>query len=325
MTDSTISDFPVEGLVARRESTTHRTSVVTSRPRARKQADFADYRTRPWANVVRFAFPAAVVAVLCIGWLERDDNGLTPKSGLGYWLGIAGSACMLLLLLYPLRKRMRSLRVIGTVPFWFRAHMILGMLGCVLVLWHANFHLGSINSNVALVAMLVVAGSGIVGRYLYRKIHYGLDGRKAAVQDILADAEALKEDIRAHLLVADRALAQLNAFARLAATAPEGVIAGLVFWPVLSLRATFVRLRLIADARQAIAIEGRRLGHSGRAQRWRLAAVGDLVRLHVAAVQKAAAFGFYERLFSLWHFLHVPLFILLVGAALVHVFAAHFF
>jgi hypothetical protein len=117
----------------------------------------------------------------------------------------------------------------------------------------------------------------------------------------------------------------LNAFARLAATAPEGVIAGLVFWPVLSLRASFVRMRLIADARQAIAIEGRRLRHSGRAQRRRLAAVGGLVRLHVAAVQKAAAFGFYERLFSLWHFLHVPLFILLVGAALVHVFAAHFF
>jgi hypothetical protein len=145
------------------------------------------------------------------------------------------------------------------------------------------------------------------------------------VQEILADAEALKGRIRAHLPVADRALAQLSAFAGLAAAAPTGFIAGLVFWPMLSWRGSFVRLRLLAEARQGIAIEGRRLGQSRRQQRRRLAAVAELVSLHVAAVQKAAAFGFYERLFSLWHFLHVPLFLLLVVATLVHVFGAHFF
>jgi hypothetical protein len=94
---------------------------------------------------------------------------------------------------------------------------------------------------------------------------------------------------------------------------------------VLSWRGTLARRRLIADARQAIAIEGRRLGQSRRLQRRRLAAVSELVTLHIAAVKKAAAFGFYERLFSLWHFLHVPLFLLLVAATITHVFAAHFF
>jgi hypothetical protein len=232
---------------------------------------------------------------------------------------------MLLLLLYPLRKRMRSLRLIGTVPFWFRAHMILGVCGCVLVLWHANFHLGSINSNVALAAMLVVAASGIVGRYLYGKIHHGLYGRRAMVQEILADAEALKGIIQARLPVADRALSQLNALAQLGAAAPEGILAGLIFWPMLSWRGTLVRTRLIADARRAIAIEGRRLGQSRRLMRRRLAAVAELVSLHVVAVKKAATLGFYERLFSLWHFLHVPLFFLLVVATITHVFAVQFF
>ena len=121
------------------------------------------------------------------------------------------------------------------------------------------------------------------------------------------------------------ALAQLSAFVRLATAAPQGIVAGLFFWPVLSWRGTLARRRLIADARQAIAIEGRRLGQSRRLQRRRLAAVSELVTLHIAAVKKAAAFGFYERLFSLWHFLHVPLFLLLVAATITHVFAAHFF
>jgi hypothetical protein len=325
MTDSTVSDFTEARRVARRTPSTHRTSAAASSPRARAQEELTQHRARPWRNFVRFAFSATVVAVLCIGWLQRDDSGLTPKSGLGYWLGIAGTALMLVLLLYPLRKRIPKLRVIGSVPFWFRVHMMLGVYGCVLILWHANFRLGSINSNMALFTMLTVAGSGIIGRYLYRKIHHGLYGRKAAVQEILAEAEALKGRIRAHLPAADRALGQLNAFGRRAAAAPEGIIAGLVFWPLLSCRGMFVRQRLLAEARQAIAIEGRRRGQSNRLQRRRLAAVAELVTLHVNAVQAAAAFGFYERVFSLWHFLHVPLFLLLVVAAIVHVFAAHFF
>jgi len=299
--------------------------AAAPRPRARTHADLSAYRTRSWANLIRLTFTIGIAAALWVGWLERDDSGLTPKSGVGYWLGVAGGALMLLLLLYPLRKRMRFLRVIGPVPFWFRAHMVLGTFACVLILWHANFHLGSINSNVALAAMLVVAASGIIGRYLHGQIHHGLYGHHATVKEIVADTEALKGFIRAQLPVADHALTQLSVFARLAAAAPEGIVAGLFFWPLLSLRGTFIRMRLIADARQAIAIEGRRLGQSRAAQRRRLAAVSELVTLHVAAVKKAAAFGFYERLFSLWHFLHVPLFLLLLAATIVHVFAAHFF
>jgi hypothetical protein len=324
MTDSAIAGFPVEGFVARRRPT-DRPSVAASRARPRTKADFAPYRLRPWRNVASQLFGIAIVAVLWIGWRDRDDSGLTPESGVGYWLGIAGSVLMLLLLLYPLRKRMRSLRVIGTVPFWFRAHMILGVCGTVLILWHANFRLGSINSNVALIAMLVVATSGIFGRYLYGKIHLGLYGRKAVAREILADAEALRGLIGANPLVADRLVAQLNAFARFGAAAPKGVLAGLVLLPVISWRGTVVRMRLIADARRAIALEGGRLRRPRWVRRRQLAGVADLVTLHVAAVKKAATFAFYERLFGLWHVFHVPLFFILVIAASTHVFAAHFF
>jgi len=325
MTDSAISDYSVERFIARRRPNDDRAAVAVSRLRTRTRSDFTQYRTRPWANVISSAFGIAVVVVLWIGWINRDDSGLTPKSGVGYWLGIAGSGLMLLLLLYPLRKRMRSLRVIGTVAFWFRAHMILGVFGSVLVLWHANFRLGSVNSNVALLAMLVVAISGVFGRYLYSKIHFGLYGPKAGVRDILADADALKELIGANLPIADRMAGQLNAFAQLGTAAPKGVLAGLVLLPVISWRGTIVRRRLIADARQVIAIEGRRLGRPQRVRHQQLVGVADLVTLHVVAVKKAAAFAFYERLFRLWHVFHVPLFFLLVIAAILHVFAAHFF
>ena len=62
------------------------------------------------ANIVPLAFSIAVVVTLWMAWLNREDNGLTPENGAGYCLGIVGSSLMVLLLLYPLRKRVRSLR-----------------------------------------------------------------------------------------------------------------------------------------------------------------------------------------------------------------------
>ncbi|HWN52969.1 MAG TPA: hypothetical protein VNO18_24665 [Xanthobacteraceae bacterium] len=178
---------------------------------------------------------------------------------------------------------------------------------------------------MALAAMLIVAGSGIVGRYLYGKIHLGLYGRKVVVQEILADADALKGLIGAGLPVADRVVAQLNAFAQQGTASPKGVLTGLFLLPTIGWRARAVRARLIADARRVIAVEGKKLGWSRKARRQQLAGVADLVSLHVAAVKKAAAFALYERLFRLWHVFHLPLFFLLVIAAIIHIFAAHFF
>lgn len=326
MTNSAISDLSIGQLAARpRNANGDRAAISASFARTRARAKFTQYRARPWAYVAPLTSSAVVVGVLWAGWQYREDSGLTPESGVGYWLGIVGSSLMVLLLLYPLRKRMQFLRALGTVAFWFRAHMILGVLGPLLILLHANFRLGSINSNVALAAMLVVATSGVVGRYLYSKIHLGLYGRKAEIQEILADADALKRMIGADRVVADRMTAQLNLFAQLGMAAPKGVLAGLVLLPVISWRAGAVRARLVAEARQAIAAEGKRLGWSRGVRRRHLADVADLVTLHVAAVKKAAAIAFYERLFGLWHVFHLPLFFLLVIAAIIHIFAAHFF
>jgi hypothetical protein len=336
MIDSAISELLVENFTTRQrpDAKDHREAAPASSPRKRAAislastpatADAGRTPTRRWPNIISKMFTVAVVLVLWIGWLNRDDNGLTPVSGVGYWLGIAGSSLMLLLLLYPLRKRVRSLRGIGPVTFWFRAHMILGVLGPVLVLWHANFRLGSINCSVALVTMLVVAISGIIGRYLHSKIHLRMHGRKAEAQEVEADADELRGFIGTDPQVADRIIAQLNDFAQLGTAAPKGVLGGLVLLSVIGWRGSAVRMRLIAHARQVIAVEGRRRGRSRRVQSQQLAGAADFVTQHIGAAKRAATFAFYERLFRLWHVFHVPLFVLLVIVAMIHVFASHFF
>jgi hypothetical protein len=297
----------------------------TRRPGSRRWSSFAHYITPVRERIVPVLSGAALLAIIFVGWVNREEGYVTPETGLGYWLGIAGASSMLLLLIYPLRKRLKVLRSFGSVTFWFRTHMLLGLAGPTLILFHSNFQLGSVNSNMALFAMLIVAASGLVGRYLYSKIHLGLYGRKAAVREILSDADALRHMFGEGMPLSDRAIAELNAFAKLAMAPRTGALANLWWMSVLNLRTRAARKRLSAEARQFITIEGKRQRWPRRLRRKRRAAAVELIALHLAAVRKAAAFAFYERLFALWHVLHLPLFILLVLAAVIHVVAVHFY
>jgi hypothetical protein len=318
----------------RRETGDQRALVPLSRPQPPAVRSGSQKRAKPGAarfpapprtGIFPKLFTVAVLAALWIGWLNREDNGLTPVSGAGYWLGIVGSSFMLLLLLYPLRKRFRSLAAIGSVTFWFNTHMLLGVLGPVLVMWHANFKLGSINCSVALITMLVVTGSGVVGRFLHRKINIGLYGRKAQAQEVVADADELRGFLGTDGPVADGMVAQLNAFSQVATSGPRGALAAFLLLPLINWRGSIVRMRLIARARHVISVEGKRRGRSQRVQRQQLDGVTDFVTQHVGAARRAAAFAVYERLFRLWHVFHLPLFFLLVIVAVVHVYASHFF
>jgi hypothetical protein len=50
-----------------------------------------------------------------------------------------------------------------------------------------------------------------------------------------------------------------------------------------------------------------------------------LIAHYIRAVQQVAQFGAYERLFSMWHVLHVPFLYMLVLSAIAHVIAVHMY
>ena len=269
------------------------------------------------------AIAFAVFVALTIGWVRRDEEILTPDSGVGYWLGIVGGLMMLTLLLYSVRKRQKSIRALGSIPLWFRIHMFLGVAGPVLIMFHSNFHLGALNSNVALFTMLTVAFSGVIGRYIYGKIHMGLYGRKAVAKEILADAEALAKELGPDMAATD-AFKDLGAFGkRVMDQPPSTALSSLVQGAMLHVQSRLLRNRVLAEARKHVIDEGKANGWSFWQRRRRLAEVNEIVTAYFKALLKAAELRFYERLFSLWHVLHLPLFFVMVLAALVHVWAAH--
>ena len=283
--------------------------------------------TQPWyvRHAAHIGYGICAVA-LWLGWLlTRQTDLVNPEEGLGYWLGIVGASLMAILLLYPLRKRIRFFRHLGATRHWFRAHMIFGVVGPVLILYHSNFGFGSMNSNVALVCTLLVAGSGLAGRYLYKKIHTDLDGHKASLQELTSQAGFQQDGGSAVSKLLPELSVQITAFDELVLKPPGSLLLMLVLPLKLAVETRWLSLRLMWFAR-------RELGHRAResaavaSQRRRLqGVVNRFILEHMSRVRRVAEFSSYERLFSLWHIFHLPFFYMLVVTALLHVLAVHMY
>jgi len=149
------------------------------------------------------AFTLFVIAAILWGYNAHLERYITPARGMGYILGIIGGSMMLLLSLYPARKRLSWLGAVGDVTWWFRIHMMFGVLGPLIVLFHSNFSLGATNSNVALTCMLVVAGSGVIGRYFYGRVYGDWTDHKSTLEELQATADLLRKQSSAVSVLPD--------------------------------------------------------------------------------------------------------------------------
>jgi hypothetical protein len=272
------------------------------------------------SGIGTFIFFTLVCLALVEGWQMRSEHIINAERGVGYILGIAGGSMMLLLLMYPLRKRFKALRVLGAVKHWFRLHMILGILGPSLILFHANFGLGALNSNVALACMLIVASSGLLGRYFYTRIHHGLYGSQATVQELQQESAWSLAELKVHLSFYPEFQQALKNYEAAAIKAGKGLFSFIKI-PLLDLKSHFSYLRLWRQCRKAIRKEVTDAG----LQLVLLRQVQQNLRTYFIAMRKMAEFGFYTRLFSLWHVLHLPLFVMMLITGVIHVIYVHMY
>jgi len=266
-------------------------------------------RKKSASATLTLVFTVCVLYVGSRGFDLRNEFVLTPEYGLGYALGIIGGVMMLLLLLYPVRKHVTALRSLGGVQRWFQLHMVLGILGPLCILFHCNFSLGAVNSNIALLCMALMVGSGLVGRFIYARIHHGLYGHKATLKELERDQQLAKDLLERaghnRQVVAD-ALGELQAMQHYT-QAPLGLAARC--WRLVSISP---RTRLLAWRLR------RQLARNAVPEQHRI-----YLNSYIDSMLKISGFTFYDRLFSLWHTLHMPIFFMLVITGLVHVWAVH--
>ncbi len=268
-----------------------------------------------------YIFAVLVVYMVATGWGARGEYHLSPESGFGYALGIIGGVLMLLLMGYPLRKRLRSMRSWGALRNWFRIHMILGVVGPVAILFHCNFNLGSVNSNVALFSMLAVALSGLAGRYIYSQIHYGLYGNEIKLRELAQSLESTHSLLNRII----REFPRVRRYLRLDVDASDDRAPSLGRAASNMLHTAYKSRMAYILSMHYVRREIARSGWSKRRQILYRKSARQRIRAYLKTCRMVAGLAVFERLFSMWHVLHLPLFFFLVITAIAHIIAVHMY
>ena len=240
-----------------------------------------------------------------------DHEALKPSGLIGHGYGIAGTAMMLIgVILYSTRKRVSWLGGAGGLGNWLQFHIFLCTLGPFLVLLHTTFKFGGIVS-IAFWSMAVVVTSGVFGRYVFARIPKAMDGTFRGIQEIEREAGGLEEEIRA------------------AGAVPAGQVEALLAGPSLraprgTLDALWLALRGDVATRLHLARGRRTLNRAKVAPEVRRRTLG-LLRSRLALEQQGRLLLPFQRLFSYWHILHLPLAIVLLIVTVVHVVVAFLF
>lgn len=264
----------------------------------------------------------SVALMVGLVWMVSQRRWFEAGDDIGYWLGVAGGSMMLLLLVYPLRKHVRALHRVGSVKVWLWGHMLLGIGGPLLILLHCGLRAKSLNAEAALYSMLVVAGSGVLGRFLYVRVNRGLVAERAALRDYKLKM-GLEGERRSFLWFAPELAQELSSFESEAIRPDAGGRHWLRLMLVLPLRSWMLRERVQRQARAALRQVATKKGWDATMLRRTRRRVRRAIRTQFTLVMRVALYTAWERLFALWHVAHIPFVFLLVIAGVAHVVAVH--
>jgi len=239
-----------------------------------------------------------------------------PHGGSTYGLayGIAGTALILLLAFYGIRKRWyRS--TFGTLEQWMQSHIYLGVLVLVILLFHTG---GRFNDKVAVATLILVAivvASGVIGAVLY-----------VTVPRLLTEVESnlTVEEISDQLNQLARAMAR-NASGKSAAfqrihdeLVKQTMPGGLAGWRLLL-------SRLARRKQQDSADWAHLLGLVPREEQDDLRQMLVLSRQRKELLLRLIFQQRYKNVLEAWLYIHIPFTFALLAMAAIHIAAVFYY
>lgn len=126
-----------------------------------------DQKSTRW--IMGTAAGAMAATLIYAIYAARAANGPSGGSGVGLFFGFAGTAVIVFECLLSLRKRYPA-SPLGRVQTWLRAHVWLGLLSFLLIVFHAGFRWGHGLAAALMWIFLIITVSGIYGLVLQNYI-----------------------------------------------------------------------------------------------------------------------------------------------------------
>jgi hypothetical protein len=143
-----------------------------------------------------------ILAALVLAWatLKYGYDGVLAGTWLTMrWLtGLVGLAGVAVVMTYPFRKQVYRRRA-GALRYWMLAHVYIGVIAGVVLLFHSGPRTGGIVTSVLYVAFDLTILSGIVGLaayYFAPRIMTRIEGEPLLVEDLEGRRKELLTDVR---------------------------------------------------------------------------------------------------------------------------------
>ncbi len=229
---------------------------------------------------------------------------LKPGGPVGRAYGIVGASLMVVMQLYSVRKRIRPFRGWGPLRYWLDFHIFCGVLGPLFILLHSSL---KVHGLVALSfwSMVIVASSGVLGRFLYLQIPRRRSGDELSLQEVEAESTMLAERIRSEFGLTQAAIDQLDKVAVSGLSSQISLGRLLLRLPFEGIR---LRLRL-----------GAQLGRMKNLPPKSFRKLAGLSRQRAQLQRRVLLMAKLQELFYYWHVFHKPFAIVMYIFMFVHI------
>ena len=172
------------------------------------------------------------------------------------------------------------------------------------------------NAAVALYCMLLVAGSGLVGRFIYTRIHKGLYGGRSTLKSAHEELAGNVENVKSNLNLFPNVQAWIDEFEHEALEGKRNFLEGIWYFLSFDIRRMMLMRRCKLQIRLALAsTPGNNLSNDAI----------NSVKKYLSQIQTVAQFKKFEQIFSAWHILHLPFMYMMVATAIFHVIWVHMY
>ncbi|MCZ6698050.1 MAG: hypothetical protein O7D94_03860 [Planctomycetota bacterium] len=121
-----------------------------------------DSTHRGWCIASTVLLILAGVGYALYAVAASDEGGPKGDTWPGLGFGVAGALMILFAGLIGARKKVLLWRI-GSLRWWMRGHLWLGLLSLPMVLFHSAFHLGGALTSVLVILLFIIVFSGLIG------------------------------------------------------------------------------------------------------------------------------------------------------------------